>query len=114
MFLLAPLLLNMFSWRCAWPSNASSLMPPSWQHGATPTKDGEARGETGKTRAGKGDGQRKQTETQRLWGMLYADDASISSRSLGGLENAMAVVATAIAAFGLTVSEAKPVSCSGK
>ena len=39
--------------------------------------------------------------------MLYADDASIVSRSPKGLEKMMTVIVTACAAFGLTVSEAK-------
>jgi len=42
-----------------------------------------------------------------LWGMLYADDAGIVSRSPEGLEKMMTVIVTACAAFGLTVSEAK-------
>ena len=47
-------------------------------------------------------------EVQRLWGMLYADDASIVSRSSEGLERMMTVIATACSAFRLTVPEAKP------
>ena len=42
-----------------------------------------------------------------MWGMLYADDASIVSRSPEGLEKMRTVIVTACAAFGLTVSEAK-------
>ena len=42
-----------------------------------------------------------------LWGMLFADDAGIVSRSLEGLEKMMTVIVPACAAFGLTVSEAK-------
>ena len=42
-----------------------------------------------------------------MWGMLYADDAGIVSRSSEGLEKMMTVIVTACAAFGLTVSEAK-------
>ena len=41
------------------------------------------------------------------WGILYADDAEIVSRSPEGLEKMMAVIATACASFELTVSEAK-------
>ena len=41
------------------------------------------------------------------WGILYADDAEIVSRSPEGLEKMMMVIATACAAFGLTVSQAK-------
>ena len=49
----------------------------------------------------------RKEEPQTLWGMLYADDAGIVSRSPEGLENMMTVIVTACAAFGLTVSEAK-------
>ena len=42
-----------------------------------------------------------------MWGMPYADDASIISRSPEGSEKMMTVIVTASAAFGLTVSEAK-------
>ena len=45
---------------------------------------------------------------QRLWGVLYADDAVIVSRSSRGLEKMMTVIVTACSSFGLTVSEAKP------
>ena len=44
---------------------------------------------------------------QRLWGLLYADDAGIVSRSSEGLEKMMTVIVTACSAFGLTVSEAE-------
>ena len=44
---------------------------------------------------------------QRLRGMLYADDASIVSRSSEGLERMMTAIVTACSSFGLTVSEAK-------
>ena len=61
------------------------------------------------SRTGKVDGRRgKEGEgVQRLWGMLYADDAGIVSRSLEGLERMMTVIVTACSSFGLTVSEAK-------
>ena len=49
----------------------------------------------------------RKEEPQTLWGMLYADDAGIVSRSPEGLENMMTVIVTACAAFGLTGSEAK-------
>ena len=44
---------------------------------------------------------------QRLWGMLYVDDAGIVPRSSEGLERMMTVIVTACSAFGLAVSEAK-------
>ena len=46
-------------------------------------------------------------EVQRLWGVLYADDAGIVSRSSEGLERMMRAIVTACSSFGLTVSEAK-------
>ena len=42
-----------------------------------------------------------------VWGMLYADDAGIVSRSTEGLSKMMAVTVTAFEAAGLTVSEKK-------
>ena len=42
-----------------------------------------------------------------LWGMLYADDAGVVSRSLEPLRKMMEVIVVDCAAFGLTVSEAK-------
>ena len=44
---------------------------------------------------------------QRLWGVLYADDAGIVSRSSEGPERMMTMIVTACSAFGLTVSEVK-------
>ena len=65
----------------------------------------------GTSRTGKVDGrggkEEEEEEVQRLWGMLYADDAGIVSRSSGGLERMITVIVTACSAFGLTVSEAK-------
>ena len=67
------------------------------------------KGETkGSSRTGKVDGRGgKEEEMQRLWGMHYADDAGIASRSSHELERMMTVIVTACSAFGLTVSEAK-------
>ena len=53
-----------------------------------------------------GRGGKEEEEVQRLWGVLYAEDADIVSRSSEGLERMMVIV-TASSAFGLTVSEAK-------
>ena len=67
-------------------------------------------GKKGTSRTGKVDGRRagkEGDEVQRLWGMLYADDAGIISRSSEGLERMMTVIVTACSSFGLTVSEAK-------
>ena len=55
----------------------------------------------------RGGGNGPEEEARTLWGMLYADDAGIASRSPEGLEKMMTVIVTACAAFGLTVSEAK-------
>jgi hypothetical protein len=42
-----------------------------------------------------------------MWGMLYADDAGIVSRSAEGLSKMMTVIVTVFEAVGLTVSERK-------
>ena len=42
-----------------------------------------------------------------IWGMLYADDACIVSRSTRGLGRMMAVLVEVFGAFGLTISESK-------
>ena len=42
-----------------------------------------------------------------VWGMLYADDAGIVSKSAEGLAKMMTVIATVFEAAGLTVSEKK-------
>ena len=42
-----------------------------------------------------------------LWGMLYADDAGVISKSPEQLRKIVFVIVTGCAAFGLTVSEAK-------
>ena len=42
-----------------------------------------------------------------VWGMLYADDACIVSRTPQGLERMMANLVDVFGAFGLTVSEKK-------
>ena len=63
----------------------------------------------GTSRTGKVDrrGGKEEEEVQRLWGMLYADDAGVLSRSSEGLERMMTVIVTACSASGLTVSESK-------
>ena len=42
-----------------------------------------------------------------VWGMLYADDAGIVSRSPAGLARMMTVIVEVFGAFGLTMSEKK-------
>ena len=63
----------------------------------------------GTLRTGKVDKRRGKEgeEVPRLWGMLYAGDAGIVSRSSEGLERMMTVIVTACSSLGLTVSEAK-------
>ena len=65
---------------------------------------------------GKVDGWRRKEGggVQRLWGMLYANDAGIVSRSSEGLQMMMTVIVTAWSSFGLTVSEAKTEMCACK
>ena len=68
----------------------------------------QKREKKGTPRTGKVDGRGgKEEEVQRLWGMLYADDAGIVSRSSEGLERMMTVMVTACSALGRTVAEAK-------
>ena len=62
-------------------------------------KEGEKKGTSRRGKEGEG--------VQRLWGMLYGDDAGIVSRSSEGLERMMTAIVTACSSFGLTVSEAK-------
>ena len=50
-------------------------------------------------------------DAQALWGMLYADDAGIVSRSPDSLEKMMAVIVHVAGLFGLMVSEPKMEMC---
>ena len=63
----------------------------------------------GTSRTGEVDARRGKEgeEMQRLWGMLYANDAGIVSRYSEWLERTMTAIVTACSSFGLTVSEAK-------
>ena len=65
--------------------------------------------EKGTSRTGKFNGRsgKEGEEVERLWGMLYVDDAGIVSRSSEGLDKMMAVIVNACLSFGLTVSEAR-------
>ena len=47
-----------------------------------------------------------------IWGMLYADDACIVSRSPRGLERMMAVFVEVFDTFGLAISESKTETCA--
>ena len=55
------------------------------------------------------DGQTEPMDRVRkaVWGMLYADDAGVVSKSLEGLTKMMTVIVTVFEAAGLTVSEKK-------
>ncbi|CAB1112683.1 unnamed protein product [Ectocarpus sp. CCAP 1310/34] len=63
--------------------------------------------EEGKTEAAGG----KETPLDRVrravWGMLYADDAGVVSRSAEGLARMMTIIVEVFGEFGLTVSEKK-------
>ena len=92
------------------PSNDSSLMQPSrttWCSCNEIRKEGRRRGHHVQAKSTGGGGEEEE-EVQRLWGMLYADDAGIVSRSpeerLGRM---IKVIVIARSAFGLTVSEPK-------
>ena len=71
----------------------------------------KGRRKRGRAQARRVDGKKEEEEeeeTQTMWGMLYADDAGIVSRSPEGLEKMMTtVIVSTCATFGLTVSEAK-------
>ena len=66
----------------------------------------------GRAPAGRVDGQKKEEAAQTLWGMLYADDAGIVSRSPERLEKMMTVIVTVCAAFGLTYRKPRRRSCA--
>ena len=70
----------------------------------------EKRENKSKARASKVDGrggEEEEEEAQELWGMLYANDAGIVSRSPGGLGRTMTMIGIVCSAFGLTMSVAK-------
>ena len=94
---------------CVWPRNASSLMQPFRTTWFSSNKKRKARKRALHAQTGKIDGRRgkEEEEVQRLWGVLYADDAGTVSQSSEGLERMMTVIVTACSSFGLTASEAK-------
>ena len=108
--MLAPLLIRMFFTTVLRVAEKRFLADAGHhgQHCAAPTKEGKGE-KKGTSRTGKVDGRggKEEEEVQRLWGMLYADDAGIVSRSSEGLERMTTVIVTACSAFGLTVSDAK-------
>ena len=107
--MLAPLLFNMFFMAVLRVVEkrflADAAITDNMVHLQRKKEKGEKKGSS---RTGKVDGRRgEEEEVQRLWGMLYADDAGIVSRSSEDLERMMTVIVTACSAFELTVSEAK-------
>ena len=57
--------------------------------------------------AGVGAGTPLERARRAVWGMLYADDAGVVSRSQEGLTRIMTIIVDVFGAFGLTVSEKK-------
>ena len=57
--------------------------------------------------AGVGAGTPLERSRRAVWGMLYADDASVVSRSQEGLTRIMTTIVKGFGEFGLTVSEKK-------
>ena len=57
--------------------------------------------------AGVGAGTPLECARRAVWGMLYADDAGVVSRSQEGLTRMMTLIVEVFGAFGLTVSEMK-------
>ncbi|CAB1097367.1 unnamed protein product [Ectocarpus sp. CCAP 1310/34] len=63
--------------------------------------------EEGKTEAGGGEETPLDRVQRAVWGMLYADDAGVVSRSAEGLARMMTIIVEVFGEFGLTVSEKK-------
>ncbi|CAB1116295.1 unnamed protein product [Ectocarpus sp. CCAP 1310/34] len=63
--------------------------------------------EEGKTEAGGGGETPLDRVRRAVWGMLYADDAGVVSRSAEGLARMMTIIVEVFGEFGLTVSEKK-------
>ena len=57
--------------------------------------------------AGVGAGTPLERARRAIWGMLYADDADVVSRSQEGLRRMMTIIVEVLGAFGLTMSEKK-------
>ena len=107
---LAPLLFNMFFTAVLRVAEKRFLADAAITDNMVQLQRKKEKGEKkGTSRTDKVDGRRgkEEEEVQRLWGMLYADDAGIVLQSSEGLERMMTVIVTACSAFGLTVSEAK-------
>ena len=106
---LAPLLFNMFSTAVLRVAEKRFLADAAITANMVQLQRKEKGEKKGTSRTGKVGGRRGKEgeEVQSLWGMLYADDAGIVSRSSEGLERMMTVIVTACSSFELTVSEAK-------
>ncbi|CAB1103101.1 unnamed protein product [Ectocarpus sp. CCAP 1310/34] len=63
--------------------------------------------EEGKTEARGGEETPLDRGRKAVWGMLYADDAGVVSRSAEGLARVMTIIVEVFGEFGLTVSEKK-------
>ena len=102
---LAPLLFNMFSTAILRVAEKRFLADAAITDNMVQLQQekGEKKG-TPRTCKVDGRGGKEKEEVQRLWGMLYAGDADIVSRSSEGLERMMMVIVTACSAFGLTIS----------
>ena len=107
--MLVPLLFNMFFTAVLRVAEKRFLADAAITDNMVQRQRKEEGENKGTSRTGKVDERRGKggDEVQRLWGMLYADDAGIVSRSSEGLERMMTVIVTACSSFGLTVSEAK-------
>ena len=106
---LAPLLFNMFFTAVLRVAEKRFLADAAITDNMVQLQRKEEGENKSTSRTGKVDGRRGKEgeEVQRLWGMLYADNAGVVSRSSEGLERMMTVIVTACSSFGLTVSEAK-------
>ena len=106
---LAPLLFNMFFTAVLRVAEKRFLADAASTDNMVQLQQKEEGEKKGTSCTGKVDGRKGKEgdEVQRLWGMLYADDAGIVSPSSEGLERMMTVIVTACSSFGLTASEAK-------
>ena len=106
---LAPLLFNMFFTAVPHVAEKLFLADAAITDNMVQLQRKEKGEKKGTSSTGEVDGRKGKEgeEVQRLWGMLYADDAGIVSQSLEGLERMMTVIVTACSSFGPTVSEAK-------
>ena len=106
---LAPLLLSMFFTAVLRIAEKYFLADAAFTENMVQLQRQKNCEKIGTSRKGKLDGRRgkERKNAQRLWDMLYADDAEIVSRSSEGLQRMMTVIVTSCSSFGLTLSEAK-------